>query len=100
MFEGQKVDFLPAQNYSRGDAVSSSTNLKRKRDIDEDLDLYGDHEPGKKLRGDTKRRAESNFYLMQVDGVSENNEETEWLIFLVGQGGDLQVNFAAKHSFT
>lgn len=64
--------------------------LKRKRDIDDDVDLYGDGEATEKV-DDVNETIETNVALeVQNDGIVQT-EETEWLMFLVSQEGELQV---------
>jgi hypothetical protein len=76
---------------------TTNASLKRKREIDEDVDLYG--EAGtteKKPRGDNSDDVTNNENSMeferQTGEATSTAEELEWLIFLVSQEGELQVH--------
>lgn len=80
-------------------ASNSTTSLKRKREDDEDADLYGEAEMSeKKPRGGNKddlTGAELNIEIgMQNDGSASTEEVMEWLLFLVSEKGELQVIFS------
>ena len=75
---------------------TTNASLKRKREIDEDVDLYG--EAGateKKPRGgksdDVTNIENSMEFERQTGEAPSKAEELEWLIFLVSQEGELQV---------
>jgi len=92
IFHGKKADFLAMEVAPRSDPlVTSSTSLKRKRDDEDDADLYGDSETtDKKPRGEQETLRNGNPIEFAVKG-EEKPEELEWLIFLVGQEGQLEV---------
>ena len=73
--------------------VTSSTSLKRKRDDDDDVDLYGDSEvTDKKPRGETSNQIPENGPHIELSVKEEEKpEELEWLLFLVSQEGQLEV---------
>jgi len=99
VFQGRRSDFLPKQVVARSAVASNSTtSLKRKREDDEDVDLYGETETTeKKPRGGNKddlTGAELNAEIgMQVEGVASTEEAMEWLLFLVSEKGELHVTF-------
>jgi hypothetical protein len=70
--------------------TAGAASLKRKRDIDDDVDLYGDGEATDKVDDDVDETIETNVALEVQTGIVPT-EETEWLIFLVSQEGELQV---------
>lgn len=74
---------------------TTTASLKRKREIDEDVDLYGEETTGKKPYGskiDNLGQNGSNMEsVMQAEEVESKTEELEWLLFLVSQEGELQV---------
>jgi len=79
----------------RVDGVSAGTrrSLKRKRDDDDDDDeLYGDRDDTKtKPREDPPSQRALEF-APQFNGSSTTvSDETEWLMFLVTEKGELQV---------
>ena len=75
--------------------MNSITSLKRKREDDEDVDLYGESEStGTKSRGidkDDVTGAELNSAQDMEDTGPAATEEMEWLMFLVTEQGELQV---------
>jgi hypothetical protein len=84
VFEGRRREFVP--EIVAVERVVENP-LKRKRDEDEDGDLYSNGE--KSSRGE-----QSTSQAQPVLPVSDNDktkDETEWLLFLVGQKGSLQV---------
>jgi hypothetical protein len=96
VFQGQQADFLPRQVIRRAEALSTtSASLKRKREIDEDVDLYGETETTeKKSRGNNKEELTStgkNIEFAQQAAAATMKEKVEWLMFLVSQEGELQV---------
>ena len=99
IFQGRKIEFLPTQVIPRSVvATNSTTSLKRKREDDEDADLYGEAETTeKKPRGGNKddlTGAELNTEIeMQTSGTTSTpeTEVMEWLMFLVSENGELQV---------
>ena len=71
-------------------------SLKRKREIDEDVDLYGEEETTeKKTRGsksdDNEQNGSNMEFATQAQEVTSKVEELESLLFLVSQEGELQV---------
>ena len=99
VFQGRRSDFLSKQVVPRSAvAANSTTSLKRKREDDEDADLYGEAETTeKKPRGGNKddlTGAELNTKIeMQTNGTAPTTETEvmEWLMFLVSENGELQV---------
>ena len=99
VFQGRRSDFLSKQVVPRSAfAANSTTSLKRKREDDEDADLYGEKETTeKKPRGGNKddlTGAELNTEIeMQTNGTTSTpeTEVMEWLMFLVSENGELQV---------
>jgi hypothetical protein len=76
---------------------TSVTSLKRKREIDEDADLYGEEAQltDKKPRGDNTEHEPRN--VSDVDFARDGEKDTvaehlEWLVFLVTQEGGLRVS--------
>lgn len=71
-------------------------SLKRKREIDEDADLYGEEAQvtDKKARGDNSHRETLNKRDVEF-AINGNKttaaEESEWLLFLVSHEGALRV---------
>ena len=97
MFQGRKADFLPVTVPPRGDVASgTSTSLKRKRDIDDDADLYGEEEVTEKKRHESNNDNPSHngksITVAQTQAVALKADDLEWLIFLVSQEGFLQVD--------
>jgi len=75
---------------------TTTASLKRKREIDEDVDLYGEEETtGKKTRAskidDLGQNGSNMEFAIQTEEVGTKTEELEWLLFLVSQEGELQV---------
>ena len=75
----------------------TNASLKRKREVDEDVDLYG--ETGtteKKLRGSHLDDFPNNENIMECERqtweATPNTGELVWLLFLVSQEGELQVH--------
>src|SRR5438046_29136 len=100
MFQGRRSDFLPRQVVRRAEAISTtSASLKRMREIDEDVDLYGEEEtPGKRRRGeatDELRHDGGNIEFAEQFAPQATEtmtrEKLEWLLFLVSEEGGLQV---------
>lgn len=76
----------------RVDGVSTrATSLKRKReDADDNDDLYGDSDSTKrKLR--EGREDQMTLEFTPNGSNTTANDETEWLMFLVSENGELQV---------
>jgi hypothetical protein len=95
VFQGRKGDFLPRKVVKRSSTLTAgAASLKRKRDFDEDVDLYGDTEMTEKTNGDSEE-SETMTSEPQTNGVTlaeeTESDETEWLLFLVSQEGELQV---------
>jgi hypothetical protein len=62
--------------------------------MDDDVDLYGETETAeKKARGNTSNAAPNpnNVEFATHTEAASNSNAFEWLMFLVGQDGDLQV---------
>lgn len=95
VFQGRRSDFLPRQVIRRAEAMSTtSASLKRKREIDEDVDLYGEEETTeKKSKNDDFAINENNVEFAQQSEEVAKSEEMEWLMFLVSQEGELQVTY-------
>lgn len=78
----------------RSDPLAANlASLKRKRDEDDDTDLYGESETtDKKPRGEPANETSQNESHVEF-AVSEDKkpEESEWLIFLINQEGPLEV---------
>ncbi len=75
---------------------TTTASLKRKREIDEDVDLYGEEETtGKKTRGsksdDDEQNGSNMEFAMHAEEVASKTEELESLLFLVSQEGEFQV---------
>lgn len=75
---------------------TSTASLKRKREIDEDVDLYGEEETTAKKTCASKTndlgQSSSNMeFAMRAVEVETKTEVVEWLLFLVSQEGELQV---------
>ena len=85
---------------------TSATSLKRKREIDEDADLYGEEAQStdKKPRGDDTEDESLNVSDVEFarDGEKDTvTEQLEWLVFLVTQEGGLRVSpFITKYLST
>lgn len=97
IFQGRKIDFLPTTVPLRVETVSTaSTFPKRKMDVDEDIDLYGEEEPIEK-NPHSSDKADRSKSENGVTAATQNQMETpttdelEWLMFLVSQEGALQV---------
>jgi hypothetical protein len=62
--------------------------------MDDDADLYGEAETTKKARGSDASNIAANLsnieFSTHTEATSKSNA-LEWLMFLVGQDGDLQV---------
>ena len=76
--------------------TASAISLKRKREDDDDADLYGETETtDKKPRGEHKDVPTHNgsniAFDAQLDEDTSTMEELVWLLFLVSQDGSLQV---------
>jgi hypothetical protein len=72
--------------------TAEAASRKRKRDFDEDVDLYGETATEKEINGTVDGTNGTNGTAEpETNGITET-EETEWLIFLVGQRGELQVS--------
>ena len=81
-------------------ASNSTTSLKRKREDDEDVELYGDTDTmEKKPRGENKEGlfgAEINTEIgTESNRAALTTEVMEWLIFLVSDTGELHVPSSA-----
>jgi hypothetical protein len=67
--------------------------LKRKRDDDEDNeDLYGNSDTAKRKPREDLEDGKTMGFAAQTNGSTTTlNDETEWLMFLVSEKGELQV---------
>jgi hypothetical protein len=74
---------------------TTTASLKRKREIDEDVGLYGEEETTAKKncasKTDDLGQNNNMEFAMRAGEVETKTEVVEWLLFLVSQEGGLQV---------
>jgi hypothetical protein len=78
----------------RSDPLAANlASLKRKRDEDDDVDLYGESETtDKRPRGEPQKETPQSGNHIEFVAKEENKpEEFVWLIFLISQEGHLEV---------
>jgi hypothetical protein len=98
IFQGTKADFLPNDVVRRMEPTANTkASLKRKREMDEDADLYGESEVSEKRPRSSKgaEAVQENGFRFETDKQNATAHalkvELDWLFCLVSQAGALEV---------
>jgi hypothetical protein len=98
MFQGRKEDFLPHAVARRMEhTIHTKSSLKRKRDLEEDAELYGESEvsekrPRSSMGTETIEDNGIQFETRTSDAAAQSSKiELEWLLCLVSHRGVLEL---------